>query len=51
MEGGNLPLQEKQKVSYYQILGPNIYILFLEESRLGVDILCYTLKEEALKQM
>lgn len=29
--GENLPLQEMQKVSYYQILGPNIYIIFLAE--------------------
>lgn len=51
MEGGNLPLQERQNVSYPQILGPNIYILFLAESPLGLDNVCYILKEEALKQM
>lgn len=39
----------KAEVSYYQILGPNIYILFLAESPLGLDNECYILKE--LKQM
>lgn len=51
MEGGNLTLQGRQKVSYYQILGGNIYILFLAEPPLGLDNVCYILKEEALKQM